>query len=125
MREAAGNRIVDWVINWETDREGQMKTARGRISMVDSGQLNRALGKGEELAERLIIDFGFDRDEYEHDLFYGNPDAALVDIFRDRFESGGKVPKWAFDQALDVIEQVRGVSVSDRVRRKYGHLAQG
>lgn len=92
--------------------------------MTDSDQLNRALDKGEQLAERLIVDFGFDRDEYDHDLFYGNPDAALVDIFRDRSESGGKVPIWAFDQALDVIEQVRGVSVSDRVRRKYGHLAQ-
>lgn len=92
--------------------------------MTDSDQLNRALDKAEQLAERLIVDFGFDRDEYDHDLFFGNPDAALVDIFRDRSESGGKVPMWAFDQALYVIEQVRGVSVSDRVRRKYGHLAQ-
>lgn len=31
MREAVGNRIVDWEIDWETDGVRQMKTARGPV----------------------------------------------------------------------------------------------
>lgn len=92
--------------------------------MTDPDQLNRALRRGDELAEQLIENHGLNRDDYEHDLFYGNPDLALWDILEDLLEAGAIISKDGFDDVVEVVSEIRGVGEGNDVRHRYQDLTK-
>lgn len=92
--------------------------------MSDAIRLNRALLRGEEIAEQLIRERKLVRDEYEHDLFYGNPDLALYDILEDLMESSSPLSKTVFDEILEIIVEIRGDEESDEARERFLSLLE-
>ena len=92
---------------------------KGSKYMNRTDRLNWALDFGEQLAEKLIIELGLDRDKYEHDLFYGHPDAVLRDILYDIKSSKIKVPSKTFEEIISVIDGVRGPVEAMEQRRRY------
>lgn len=92
--------------------------------MIKPEVLNEALEKGERLAKHFIDKFRLDYEYFEHDIFYGNPDAALTDIFFVLDQANRTIEEKDFMEAIEIIGVIRGKIDANEIHNRYAKLIQ-
>lgn len=85
-------------------------------------ELNVALLSADRLVREIIQQHGLNGEEFEHDLFYGNPTLALQDVFSKLEVEKKKLRSDQLDEAAEFVRLIDGETEAKDMKQKFASL---